>query len=62
MDRAPALWQRLAFAGVLFLSLTIPSNWTQDVPARYGERHTGLQHSWLYPHIETRPQSVVRGS
>ena len=47
--------QRLAFAGLLLFCLTIPSNWTQDVPARYGARHPGLEHSWLYPEIDTAP-------
>jgi hypothetical protein len=41
---------------LLLLCLTIPSNWTQDVPARYGTRHPGLEHSWLYPAIDTRPR------
>ena len=50
--------QRLAFAGLLALCLTIPSNWTQDVPARYGVRHPGLEHSWLYPEIDTAPRPV----
>ena len=53
----PLLSQRLAFAGLLAFCLTIPSNWTQDVPARYGERHPGLEHSWLYPEIDTAPPS-----
>ena len=53
----PLLSQRLAFAGLLAFCLTIPSNWTQDVPARYGERHPGLEHSWLYPEIDTAPLS-----
>lgn len=48
--------QRVILAGVLLFSLTIPSNWTQDVPARYGARHAGLSHSWLYPAIDTRPR------
>ncbi len=41
---------------LLALCLTIPSNWTQDVPARYGMRHPGLEHSWLYPEIDTAPR------
>ena len=53
----PLLSQRLAFAGLLGFCLTIPSNWTQDVPARYGARHPGLEHSWLYPKIDTAPPS-----
>lgn len=54
-DEAPLAWQRAAFATVLALCLTIPSNWTQDVPARYGSRHEGLRHSWIYPRIDTTP-------
>jgi hypothetical protein len=46
--------QRVAFAVLLLFCLAIPSNWTQDVPARYGRRHAGLEHSWLYPAIDTR--------
>lgn len=54
-DAAPAVWQRLAFALLLAACLLIPSNWTQDVPRRYGSRHPGLVHSWLYPAIEWSP-------
>jgi phosphatidylglycerol:prolipoprotein diacylglycerol transferase len=54
--------QRVAFAALLGFCLTIPSNWTQDVPARYGQRHPGLEHSWLYPRIDTnaRPAGARR--
>ena len=52
-ELAPLLAQRLALACLLLFCLTIPSNWTQDIPARYGKRHAGLQHSWLYPQIDT---------
>jgi phosphatidylglycerol---prolipoprotein diacylglyceryl transferase len=55
-DVAPSYGQRVAFAMVLLFSLTIASNWTQDVPARYGARHVGLTHSWLYPEIDTSPR------
>ena len=55
-DVAPSQVQRVAFAMVLLFSLTIASNWTQDVPARYGARHGGLTHSWLYPEIDTSPR------
>ncbi len=54
-DAPPLVSQRLAFAGLLAFCLTIPSNWTQDVPSRYGARHPGLQYSWLYPKIDTAP-------
>jgi phosphatidylglycerol---prolipoprotein diacylglyceryl transferase len=52
-DLPPSLPQRLAVAALLLFSLTIPSNWTQDVPARYEKRHSGLRHSWIYPAIDT---------
>lgn len=54
-DAAPLAAQRVAFGCVLAFCLTIPSNWTQDIPSRYGERHPGLEHSWLYPMIDTHP-------
>lgn len=50
-------WRRLLFALLLF-SLVIPSDWTQDVPARYGERHPGLAHSALYPRLDTAPKDA----
>jgi len=57
----PESWaQRVAFALVIVVSLTIASNWTQNVPERYGARHAGLQHSWLYPDIDTRAQQPAR--
>ncbi len=52
-DLNPPLWQPLALASLLAFCLTIPSNWTQDVPARYGTRHPGLVHSRIYPPIDT---------
>jgi phosphatidylglycerol:prolipoprotein diacylglycerol transferase len=55
LDTPAPLVQRVAFAVLLLFCLAIPSNWTQDVPARYGKRHAGLEHSWWYPAIDTRP-------
>jgi phosphatidylglycerol:prolipoprotein diacylglycerol transferase len=55
LDRPPHVAQRVAFAGLLAFCLTIPSNWTRDVPAHYGARHPGLEHSWLYPPLDTAP-------
>lgn len=52
----PHWWQRALLTALLLSCLTIPSNWTQDVPSRYGRRHAGLEHSWLYPAIDTRPR------
>lgn len=39
---------------LILFPLVIPSDWTQDVPARYGARHPGLVHSALYPPIPER--------
>ena len=60
-DVRPPLWPSVALGFVLAFCLTIPSNWTQDVPARYGRRHPGLEHSRMYPRIDTapRPSSIV---
>ena len=55
-DDVPPHWvQRAGFALLLACCLTIPSNWTQDIPVRYGARHAGLTHSWLYPAIDWTP-------
>jgi len=51
---APAsVTQRLAFAALLALCLTIPSNWTQDVVVRYAARHPGMTRTWPYPAFDT---------
>jgi phosphatidylglycerol:prolipoprotein diacylglycerol transferase len=52
--------RRAVFAFLLFFSLILPSDWTQDVPLRYGERHPGLEHSFIYPHIDTAPAPLHR--
>ena len=47
-----ASWlQRLSLAVLVTIPLIIPSDWTQDVPERYGARHEGMEHSILYPRI-----------
>jgi phosphatidylglycerol---prolipoprotein diacylglyceryl transferase len=46
-------WQPVLLAAILVFCLFIPSNWTQNVPDRYGARHPGLHHSWMYPDIDT---------
>jgi hypothetical protein len=51
-DVAPTPLQRVAFALILLFCLTMPSDWTQDVPGRYGKRHPGPRHSALYPPLE----------
>jgi phosphatidylglycerol:prolipoprotein diacylglycerol transferase len=55
-ERVPLIVYRTAFVLLLLFCLTIPSNWTQDVPARYSKRHPDLQYSWLYPRIDTSPR------
>lgn len=55
---ASVAWRRVVFALLLLFSLVIPSDWTQDVPARYGKRHAGLGYSTIYPRIDTSPESV----
>jgi phosphatidylglycerol:prolipoprotein diacylglycerol transferase len=52
-DAAGVAWRRLLFAVLLLFCLVIPSDWTQDVPERYGNRHPGLAHSAGYPRIDT---------
>jgi phosphatidylglycerol:prolipoprotein diacylglycerol transferase len=54
-------WRRLLFASLLLFSLVIPSDWTQDVPSRYGRRHAGLDYSVMYPRIDTSPESTRTG-
>lgn len=51
LGQAPLASQRIALVCLLAFCLTIPSNWTQDIPSRYGARHAGLRYSWLYPRI-----------
>lgn len=60
-DSNPLIGQRLLFIVLLAFSLIIPSDWTQDVPARYGSRHRGLIHSRIYPEIDTAPRNAGRG-
>jgi len=55
----PRPWQRFAFAALLLLVLVIPSDATRDVPATYGRRHPGLEHSRIYPSLE--PSHYMRG-
>lgn len=43
--------KKLVFLLLLVLPTIIPSDWTQDVPVRYGDRHPGMTHSMIYPEI-----------
>ena len=44
--------KRVVFIILLLFPTIIPSDWTQDIPKRYGKRHDGLNYSILYPKIE----------
>lgn len=57
-DLHPHWPQRLALCCLIAFCLTIPSNWTQNIPLRYGARHSGLTHSWLYPPIDWAPPAA----
>jgi phosphatidylglycerol:prolipoprotein diacylglycerol transferase len=48
---SPAGWKKWAFAVLLLVPLVIPSDATRDIPDRYGKRHPGRVHSWMYPAI-----------
>ena len=51
--RKATRFKRIIFRVLLIIPLVIPSDWTQNVPERYGDRHDGLKHSKLYPVITT---------
>ncbi|HVF30480.1 MAG TPA: prolipoprotein diacylglyceryl transferase [Pyrinomonadaceae bacterium] len=46
-------WRKPVLVALLLFCLVMPSDWTQDVPERYGKRHRGLTHSPLYPPLST---------
>lgn len=50
-DREASWLQRVSLAVLVAIPLIIPSDWTQDVPDRYGARHEGMTHSVVYPRI-----------
>lgn len=56
-SREASLLQRISMAALVAIPLIIPSDWTQDVPERYGTRHEGMQHSVLYPRIADTRQA-----
>lgn len=56
-SREASLLQRISLAALVAIPLIIPSDWTQDVPERYGARHEGMEHSALYPRIPTTDQT-----
>ncbi len=54
----PGIGRRFAFVVLLLFPLIIPSDWTQDVPARYAKRHPGMIHSAIYPEIPERAPAL----
>lgn len=49
--RRATRFKRIVLRALLVIPLIMPSDWTQDVPRRYGGRHDGIQYSTLYPRI-----------
>jgi phosphatidylglycerol:prolipoprotein diacylglycerol transferase len=56
-NREASLLQRISLAALVAVPLIIPSDWTQDVPERYGARHKGMEYSVLYPRIPDAKQA-----
>ena len=55
--RKNGLWlRRIIFVLFLALPMIIPSDWTQDIPSRYGKRHPGIEYTTIYPKISEPPQ------
>lgn len=59
-DRPASTFKKLAFAAICVLPLLIPSDATRDIPASYGSRHAGLEHSWMYPSISAELDAAER--
>ncbi len=49
--------KRIIFRILLIIPLVIPSDWTQDIPERYGDRHECLNYSSLYPVIPAQAET-----
>ena len=56
-DVPVSAWRKPVFVAILLFCLIIPSDWTQDIPDRYGKRHPGLVHSAMYPRIPEPDQA-----
>ncbi|MEQ1763691.1 MAG: prolipoprotein diacylglyceryl transferase [Pyrinomonadaceae bacterium] len=50
-NRSGTPWRIAVFGAICLAVLVIPSDATRDVPATYGSRHPGLEHSRIYPNI-----------
>lgn len=60
--RAVAWHKKAAFIVLLALPTIIPSDWTQDVPARYSHRHAGIDYSLVYPTIDLPETDLISES
>lgn len=54
-----AWYKKAAFIVLLALPVIIPSDWTQDVPARYSHRHAGIGYSAIYPPIDIPETDLI---
>jgi phosphatidylglycerol:prolipoprotein diacylglycerol transferase len=61
-DKGNLLWRKVLFGCLLLFALAIPSDSTQDIPARYSKRHPGLQYSAMYPRIEAAHRETSQES
>jgi phosphatidylglycerol:prolipoprotein diacylglycerol transferase len=52
--KPPGVARRVIFALLLIFPLVIPSDWTQDAPLRYAERHPGMERTIFYPPLPER--------
>ena len=52
-------YKKAVFVFLLTLPIIIPSDWTQDVPARYSSRHPGISYSAIYPRINQAGNDVI---
>jgi len=60
--RIERLWPYpLVFIALLLLPMVIPSDWTQDVPARYEKRHPGMGFSAFYPKLRRMKSEPTDG-
>lgn len=51
VKQQPILFKKIIFIILLAVPTVIPSDWTQDVPSRYGKRHPDMTHSVIYPEL-----------
>jgi hypothetical protein len=54
LPERPLWWRKIALVAICIVPLVIPSDATRDVPAEYGNRHAGMEHSRMYPNIDDK--------